>query len=383
MSASASGEERVQADGDDCGAERMFLDAIIAALGLRRTAANRVRFDGADSLPSAFAVTALASASIGAAALTVSELVGAVGTPPPIVVDRRLASMWFAQSIRPIGWSLPSPWDPIAGDYLAADGWIRLHTNPPRHRATALRVLGSAAERPAVAEAVKTWAIEALETAVVEAGGCLVDVRLDAYGWTGPWRNRRGFDSLVQMSTGIAAAGMIWRCADKPVPLPVQALDHATGYMIAAAAVRGLNMSLSEGRVTSASLSLARTAALLMAVPREGPEPKSFSSADADYSASIEATTGALRIALCHPCRSPACRWPGRVGRRASAPRRRHGDRERGRDGRFRARALEFGQIAKSDQQRPRNEWRKWAETGPTGLSSGRTGARAEAAFSN
>ena len=46
---------------------------------------------GADSLPSAFAVTALASASIGAAALTVSELVAALGTPPPIVFDRRLA----------------------------------------------------------------------------------------------------------------------------------------------------------------------------------------------------------------------------------------------------------------------------------------------------
>ena len=48
----------------------------------------------------------------------------------------------------------------------------------------------------------------------------LVDVRLDAYGWSGPWRNRRGFDSLVQMSTGIAAAGLEWRSADKPVPLP-------------------------------------------------------------------------------------------------------------------------------------------------------------------
>src|SRR5580700_2565244 len=30
----------------------------------------------------------------------------------------------------------------------------------------------------------------------------LVDVALDAYGWSGPWRHRRGFDSLVQMSAG-------------------------------------------------------------------------------------------------------------------------------------------------------------------------------------
>jgi len=36
----------------------------------------------------------------------------------------------------------------------------------------------------------------------------LIDVSLNAYGWSGPWRNRRGFDSLVQMSSGIAEAGM-------------------------------------------------------------------------------------------------------------------------------------------------------------------------------
>ena len=36
----------------------------------------------------------------------------------------------------------------------------------------------------------------------------LIDVSLSAYGWTGPWANRRGFDSLVQMSCGIADTGM-------------------------------------------------------------------------------------------------------------------------------------------------------------------------------
>jgi crotonobetainyl-CoA:carnitine CoA-transferase CaiB-like acyl-CoA transferase len=34
----------------------------------------------------------------------------------------------------------------------------------------------------------------------------LVDVRLDAYGWSGPWAKPPSFDSLIQMSTGIAAA---------------------------------------------------------------------------------------------------------------------------------------------------------------------------------
>lgn len=47
----------------------------------------------------------------------------------------------------------------------------------------------------------------------------LVDVSLNAWGWSGPWRNRRGFDSLVQMACGIAAAGQQWRQADKPLPV--------------------------------------------------------------------------------------------------------------------------------------------------------------------
>ena len=86
----------------------------------------------------------------------------------------------------------------------------------------------------------------------------LIDVCLNAYGWSGPWQNRRGFDSLVQMSSGIAEAGMQWKTADKPTPLPVQALDHATGYLMAAAAITLL------GRGGSARLSLARTAKLLI-----------------------------------------------------------------------------------------------------------------------
>jgi hypothetical protein len=155
----------------------MFLGAAIEALGLPRAEADHVRFEGQDSLPSVFAVTAFASAAIGAAALAVSQLVAAVADAPPIIVDRRLASLWFGMSIKPIGWTLPPPWDPIAGDYPAADGWIRLHTNAPRHRAAAFHVLNCAPERSIVAEAVRCWSVEALETAVVEAGGCAAAMR--------------------------------------------------------------------------------------------------------------------------------------------------------------------------------------------------------------
>jgi hypothetical protein len=98
----------------------------------------------------------------------------------------------------------------------------------------------------------------------------LIDVSLDAYGWTGPLGGRRGFDSLVQMSCGIAEHGMVARGAAKPTPLPVQALDHATGYLMAAAVVRGLLFRVTEQRAMHARLSLARTAKLLTDTPLDG-----------------------------------------------------------------------------------------------------------------
>ncbi|MFT4728507.1 MAG: crotonobetainyl-CoA:carnitine CoA-transferase CaiB-like acyl-CoA transferase [Granulosicoccus sp.] len=91
----------------------------------------------------------------------------------------------------------------------------------------------------------------------------LIDVALNAYGWTGPWKNRRGFDSLVQMSSGIAHHGQQSFAAQKPVPLPYQALDHVTGYLMAASVVRALREKHTSGRIFSARLSLARQAKLL------------------------------------------------------------------------------------------------------------------------
>ncbi|MGE7956447.1 CoA transferase [Pseudomonas sp. NPDC089530] len=385
-----------------------LLSSVQAALGLPRTP---IALTSSGALPSAFAVTELASASIAAAGQATAELLhDRTGRLPALSVDRRLASFWFATSLRPLGWSVPPLWDPVAGDYATQDGWIRLHTNAPHHRRAAEQVLGPVADRPAMAARVAQWNKHDLEQAVVAAGGCaaqmrswndwqahpqgqavnaeplvhwlahsvgaaqpwrgsqarplagikvldltrvlagpiasrflaglgaevlridppdwnepgvvpevtlgkrcarldlhdtadrqvfenllgdadlllhgyradalerlgygaaerqriapaLIDVSLNAYGWSGPWQNRRGFDSLVQMSCGIAEAGQRWQQADKPLPLPVQALDHATGYLMAAAAIRALTERLKTGAVGSARLSLARTAKLLI-----------------------------------------------------------------------------------------------------------------------
>ncbi|MBV1702089.1 MAG: CoA transferase [Hyphomicrobiales bacterium] len=377
-------------------------------------ALHRFSVTGTDSLPSIFPVSDFATATIGAAALSLSRLMANGGHAPQVNVDRRLASLWFNLTIQPIGWQLPSLWEPIAGDYQGSNGWIRLHTNAPHHRMAALAVLQCPATREDVARAVASWDIHALEAAIVDNGGCaavmrslsdwakhpqgiaiqnqpliafhsytgattqwrpsplrpleglkvldltrvlagpiatrwmagygadvlrvdpphwdegavipevtpgkrcirldltksadrqtfetllasadvlvhgyradalehlgygearrrqirpaLIDVSLNAYGWSGPWQHRRGFDSLVQMSTGIADAGMLAAHASQPKPLPVQALDHGTGYLMAAAVVRGMHALIHENRAYSARLSLARTAAFLIQCPRQ------------------------------------------------------------------------------------------------------------------
>ncbi len=370
-----------------------------------------VNITGTATLESPYPVSDLAAASVAAVGSALTALLAEGGVPGAVATVRReRADAWFRAGVRPVGWVAPSPWDPVAGDYEAADGWIRLHTNAPHHRTAALRVLGVEADRDAVARAVAAWRADELEAAVVAEGGCaatmrrpeewrahpqgvavaseplvarertdaggaasawrptperpldglrvldltrvlagpvstrvlaglgaqvlrvdppgwdepalapemtlgkrttrldardpaglaqlrrllgeadvvvhgyradalerlglgaevrratrpgIVDVSLDAYGFTGPWAGRRGFDSLVQMSAGIAEAGMRAAAADRPVPLPVQALDQATGYLMAAAALVGLRDRLRDGLGSSARLSLARTALLL------------------------------------------------------------------------------------------------------------------------
>ena len=118
----------------------------------------------------------------------------------------------------------------------------------------------------------------------------LVVVTLDSWGSTGPWSGRRGFDSIVQAACGIAHVygkdndDGGWR----PGALPVQALDHATGYGVAAAAVRLLDGRRETGAGGTAHLSLARTAEELFSLPQntgkatELPAPE-YNSTDSSY----------------------------------------------------------------------------------------------------
>lgn len=112
--------------------------------------------------------------------------------------------------------------------------------------------------------------------ALLERRPDLVVATLSAWGSTGPDAHRRGFDSLVQAATGIAVIegahmrrpfipfGEDNHDAPHPHALPAQALDHGTGYLLAAAVLRGLRERADTGGGWHAELSLAQTAAWLL-----------------------------------------------------------------------------------------------------------------------
>lgn len=176
------------------------------------------------------------------------------------VATRFLAS-YGAQVLRidPPGWDEPS----LAPEVTPGKRRARLDLRIPQGRSDFERLL---AQADVLVHGYRSDALERLGLGAArrrELAPGLVDVCLDAYGWTGDWRHRRGFDSLVQMSCGIAEAGMRLQGRPQPTPLPVQALDHATGYLMAAAAVRGLIGRWDDGRGVECRASLARTALLL------------------------------------------------------------------------------------------------------------------------
>ncbi|KAJ3034959.1 hypothetical protein HDV00_004500 [Rhizophlyctis rosea] len=98
----------------------------------------------------------------------------------------------------------------------------------------------------------------------------IVYVSISAYGRTGPFANRKGFDSLVQMTTGIAHEQSLHTSTPgKPKPLPCQALDHGTGWMAALGAVQALRRQRREGgRGWLVEVSLARTGMVLEGLGR-------------------------------------------------------------------------------------------------------------------
>ena len=100
----------------------------------------------------------------------------------------------------------------------------------------------------------------------------LVHGRVSAWDPAGPWGRRRGFDSLVQAATGIAR---IEGNDDRPGALPVQALDHASGYLLAAAVIDALSRRVVDGRGCTVGVVLEHTARWLLGAPGRMSTPPS------------------------------------------------------------------------------------------------------------
>lgn len=105
--------------------------------------------------------------------------------------------------------------------------------------------------------ALASRGFSAADVASIRPG--IIVIELCAFDWFGPWAGRRGFDSIMQTTTGLAIAEAERVGAPEPVHLPVQALDYASGYLAAFAALRLLHQQQQSGGSWRARLSLLRT----------------------------------------------------------------------------------------------------------------------------
>ena len=87
----------------------------------------------------------------------------------------------------------------------------------------------------------------------------IVYVTLSAWGTEGPWKDRRGFDSIVQTVSGMACAQGAGSDPRKPELLPVSVIDYVSGYLMAYGAMVALARRATEGGSWLVRISLART----------------------------------------------------------------------------------------------------------------------------
>jgi hypothetical protein len=233
---------------------------------------------------------------------------GAVGPAPP---RRREAATLPAAGVRVLDLTRVIA-GPVGTRWLAAMGADVLRIDPPHRPELPLHTYdGLLGKRSALLDARTPEGVATLHALLDEADVLLhgyrpgaldrfglapqeiaerhpglVVVSLSAWGTTGPWSHRRGFDSIVQAASGIAMVES--GDGERPGALPCQLLDHGTGYLCAAAALDGLRRQAEHGGTHVRELSLARTAQWLLDQPRTGLVSRS---ADADADADVDDDT--------------------------------------------------------------------------------------------
>ena len=81
----------------------------------------------------------------------------------------------------------------------------------------------------------------------------IVAVTLNAWGFEGPWSDRRGYDTVVQAANGMARSSG----HDLPVCLPVSVQDYVAGYLMAYGTMVALSRRVAEGGSWLVRVSLA------------------------------------------------------------------------------------------------------------------------------
>jgi len=114
--------------------------------------------------------------------------------------------------------------------------------------------------------AIEHLGFSAEEVAALRPG--IIVVRLSAFGGVGPWGRRRGFDSVVQASNGIALEMGAALGDGSPRSMPGNPLDYVTGYLAAFLAQRALELRAEDGGSYLIELSLAQTGHYLNGLPR-------------------------------------------------------------------------------------------------------------------
>ena len=127
--------------------------------------------------------------------------------------------------------------------------------------------------------------------ALAELRPGIVAASLNAYGDEGPWSARRGFDSLVQTASGFNADERDAAGDPAPRPLPCQALDHASGALLAFGIMAALHRRATEGGSWHVRVSLAGTGKWLRSLGRVA---NGFAVSKPDFSDCVEHTTSPL-----------------------------------------------------------------------------------------
>src|SRR5207302_8502523 len=84
----------------------------------------------------------------------------------------------------------------------------------------------------------------------------IICATLSAYGHEGPWRERRGFDTLVQTTTGFVEEESR---GSQPRHLPAQTMDFCSGYLLSFGVMAALGRRAREGGSYLVRVSLAQT----------------------------------------------------------------------------------------------------------------------------